>query len=111
MTQSLFRFRCRQMIPHATRSGLRGVIVVYRSNILPSVFFTLLREFDVADLMVENYYLLGACGFLQQRLNLPIVDLLHFRAIVKVTHRGLLMNELKSLPVERQLFGEAGIAD
>jgi len=84
---------------------------VYGSNILPSVLFALLREFNVADLVVENHYLLCASGFLQQDLDLRIVDLLHFRAIVKVPHYGFLMNELKSLSVERQLVDQAAIAD
>ena len=61
--------------------------------------------------MVENHYLLGARRFFEQGLDLRIVDLLHFDAIVKVTHRGFLMNQLKALPVERQLLGEAGVAD
>src|SRR5437016_2847178 len=72
MTQSLFRFFCRQMIPQAARSGLSGIVVMYGSNILPSLFFTLLREFNVADLMVENDYLLSTSGFLEQGLNLRI---------------------------------------
>jgi hypothetical protein len=61
--------------------------------------------------MVEDDDFLRTSSFLQQNLYLWIVDCLHFRAIVEVVHRGLLVKKLKSLPVELQFFSEAGIAD
>ncbi len=60
----------------------------------------MLRELNVANLMVEDDHLLRAGSFFQQNLYFRVVDFLHFCAIVKVAHRGFLANELKSLPVK-----------
>src|SRR5260370_913652 len=89
-----------EVIPHAARSRLCRIIVVYCPDTLPGVSFSLLRELNVANLMVEDDYLLRAGSFFQQNPYFRVVDFLHFCAIVKVAHRGFLANELKSLPVK-----------
>ena len=91
------------MIAHAARSGLGGVVIVNRVAIFARVLFAALRQFGIAHLVVEDYDLLGARGFLQDALDLGIVGSLHFVLIVEVAHCGLLMRQLEALLVERQV--------
>src|SRR5258708_4945657 len=58
MLQSLLRFRRRQVVPRTARARLRGVIVMYHPDVVSGAFFTLLREPTVANLVVEDHYLL-----------------------------------------------------
>src|SRR5262249_41621066 len=92
------------MIADAARTRLSCVIVMYGRGIVPSLLFAPPVKLNVANLVVEDYHLLCTSCFLEQLLNLGIIDFLHFCPIVKVLYCRLMMNQLKSLLVERQLF-------
>jgi hypothetical protein len=64
MPQSFVRFSRRQVIPYTARARLCGVIIMHRPDIVPGVFFTLLGELNVANLVVKGDCLLGASHLL-----------------------------------------------
>ncbi len=103
MLQPRFRLGGRQMVTHAAWSRFRGVVVVDRLAVLARIFFAALRQYKIANLMVEDDDLFRSGHSLQHLLDLRVIDPLHFILIVKIVDRGLLMRQLETLLVERQL--------
>jgi len=92
------------MIADPARSRFGGVVVADRLTVFPRILLASPREIDIADLMIENYYLLGASRRLEQALDLGILGSLHLVLIIEVNNRGLLMNKLESLPVQGKII-------
>src|SRR5580658_6800399 len=65
MLQPLLGLRRRQVIADAARSRLGGVVIVNRFAIFTRVLFSARGQLDIAHLMIEDHYFLGASRFFQ----------------------------------------------
>src|SRR6516165_11107 len=111
MLQSMLCFLRREMIADPARAGLSRVIVMYSRCIVPGLLFAPPVKLNIADLVVKDDDLLCTCRLLEQLLNLRIIHLLYFCAIVKVLYGSFVMKQLKSLAVKRRLISKAGITN